>query len=195
LLHATTPKERVPSTATTPRRRFVMVPSCLQTPGSSEEPKVPKGPSGPLPGSAFHQPSHESPGEIPACHRPHFSVAGSSCVSPDLDDSLLDFVGTRPQSCRTISSGRPHPVLRARPLPYGPSDERPYSPGWLLSRVNFGMRVGIGDDEQASSSMASGRGGVGDRGVWKLDQECRAFYDNRPPFHDDGSSHYYHDRP
>ena len=45
--------------------------------------------------------------------------------------------------------------------------------------------------------MASGRGGVDDRGVWNLDQECRAIYDNRSrsPFHDDGSSHHYHDRP
>lgn len=76
-----------------------------------------------------------------------------------------------------------------------PSDERPYSRGWLLSTVNFGMRVGISDDEQASSSMASGRGGVDNRGVWKLAQECRAIHDNRSPFHDDGSSHHYHDRP
>ena len=76
-----------------------------------------------------------------------------------------------------------------------PSDERPYSPGWLLSTVNIEMRVGIDDDEQASSGMASGRAGVDDRGVWQLDQECRAIHDNRSLFHDVGSSHHYDDRP
>jgi len=51
LLHATAPTENATSTAATPRRPFVMVPSCLQTPGSSAEPKVPTEAVGSLPGT------------------------------------------------------------------------------------------------------------------------------------------------